>query len=146
MGAIEAAVKKGSRPTRVRRRVAGVRGSDGRLTPGSEIVASVRLFIQPGGVNLDRQQFGDSTTGDILIWASKTYLAAAADVDDPDTALGWTGLQIAPPENTDGPPGDRIEWNGRLYEITREENWDDAGLVADSRYRHYSAAERGPVT
>ncbi len=145
MGAIETAVKVGSRLTRVRRRVAGARAADGRHTPAADVFARVKLFIQPGSVNLNREQVGDSTTGDILIWASKSYLALAYEDDEDAAVLAWTSLLVAPPANTNGPPGDRIEWNGRLYEVTREENWDDAGLVADSRYRHYSAAERGPV-
>lgn len=146
MGAIENTVKKGSRLTRVRRRAAGVRGSDGRFTAGAETVAMVKLYVQPRRRQLDRQLAGDSTTGGIEVWASKTYLAAAyVEGDGAETPLAWTGLQVAPPENTDGPPGDRIEWGGRIYEVTNEEDWDDAGLVADSRYRYYDATERGPT-
>lgn len=146
MGGIENAVKKGSRLTRVRRRVAGTRGADGRLTPADDVVALVKLYVQPTSTQLNRQLPGDSTTGGTQIWASKTFLSAAYVEDDIDQiALNWTGLQIAPTQNTDGPPGDQVEWQGRLYEITGEEIWDDAGLVADSRYRFYSAAERGPA-
>jgi hypothetical protein len=146
MGAIEAAVKKGSRLTRVRRRATGVRGSDGRFTAGAETVAMVRLYVQPKSRQLNRELPGDSTTGAVKVWASKTYLAAAFEEDDVDeVALGWEALQVAPPENTDGPPGDRIEWNGRTYEVTNEKIWDDGGLVANSRFRSYEAAERGPA-
>jgi hypothetical protein len=146
MGAIEAAVQQGSRLTRVRRREAGTRGSDGRFTPGDETVASVLLFVQPLSRKLAREIFGDSTTGGVEIWASKTYLAAAFEEGDADEVpLNWEGLQVAPAENTSGPPGDRIEWNDRIYEVTNEDIWDDAGLVSDSQYRAYAAAERGPV-
>lgn len=152
MGAIENTIKKGSRPVTVRRRVAGVRGADGRHTAGVETVAIVKLYVQPRRRQLDRQLVGDSTVGGVEIWASKTYLAAAyvdglVDEDDVPifTPLNWTGLNVAPAENTSGPPGDRIEWNGRTYEVTNEENWDDAGLVSDSNYRYYDATERGPA-
>lgn len=146
MGAIENAVKKGSRPTTVRRRAAGTRASDGRYTAGEETVAIVKLFVQPRRRQLDRQIEGDSTVGSHQIWASKDYLAAAyEDGDEDEAALGWTALQVAPAENTSGPPGDRVEWQGRIYEVTNEQDWVDGGLVSDSNYMFYDATERGPA-
>lgn len=144
MSAIETTVMKGSRPCVVYRRSAGVRGNDGRYTEGATTTAVVKLYVQPGGTSLVRNLFGDSSDGMVPIWAAKTNLAAAYQQGDADKEpLGWAGLQIAPPENTNGPPGDRVEWQGRVYEVMRESIWDDAGLIPKARIRVYAAADRG---
>ena len=106
----------------------------------------MKIYVQPRRRSLNRELAGDSTVGGIEVWASETNLAAAFEEGDVDQEpLNWTGLNVAPAENTSGPPGDRIEWNERTYEVTNEENWDDAGLVPNSRYRYYDATERGPA-
>jgi len=141
---IEVVVLEASRPTRVRRAAAATRGNDGRLTSGAEIVAIVSLVVQPlGGSALARAVEGDTTTGALAVWSSSTALAAAyLEGDGTETPLGWTTLQLAPPRGAEGPPGDLIEWHGRVFEASQREDWDDDGMIPLARLRRYTATER----
>lgn len=145
MGKIANTVKKASRPIRVIRRATAVRGGDGRLTPGAETVAIVRMVVQPvTGRALERKLSGDNTVGDVAVWAIKANLAKAyAEGDADKVPLGWTELNIAPAKGAEGPRGDYFEWSGRTYEITRFGDWSQDGLIPDADLHTYAANERG---
>ena len=141
---IEAVVLDASKPTRVRLAAAATRGDDGRLTPGVETVAIVSLVVQPlTGSALARAVEGDTTSGAVAVWSSSTALAAAyLEGDGTEAPLGLTTLQLAPPRGAEGPPGDLIEWHGRVFEVSQREDWDDDGLIPLAGLRRYTAIER----
>ena len=141
---IESVVLEASRPTRVVQLAEGVFGQDGRLTPGAEVVAIVKLVVQPStGVQLQRALEGDTTGGAVTVWASTTDLAAAyLEGDIGQTPLGWTELQVAPARESSGPPGARIHWQGREYEVTSTQDWTQDGLIPLANLRGYVATER----
>jgi len=137
-----------ARPRTVTRRSALVYdGSVPRpVGPPAEIVATVSLTIQRETAKptaLDRQADGDETTTTIRVWASDRALALAEDVTNPGVPLNWTDLQVAPPENADGPGGDLIDWQGRRYEVTELTGWDEDFDGDDAGFRRYAAEERG---
>jgi len=80
-----------------------------------------------------RQADGDETTGEARVWVRDAVLAAA----------GLTGLPIAPPEDTDGPPGARIDRWGIRWEITEEQGWDEFFGAEAAGFQRYLAAQRG---
>jgi hypothetical protein len=148
MGKIANTVRKASKSQparRIVRRAVAVRGNDGRLTPGDETVARVHLVIQDvKSATLVRDLHGDKSKGDIHVWTERSCLAAAYDDGDDDkVALGWTSLNIAPPEGADGPPGDHIEWRGRMFEVTAMQDWTEDGLIPDAAIQRYVAYDRG---
>ena len=148
MGAIAKVIKKASRPTRVTRRGEGARDDAGRFTPAPPVVAIVSMAIQPGAgrdaTTLARIRDGDSTAGKIRVWVRRTAVEAAyLEGDVNKVPIGWSSLRVASPEYAEGPPGDRVEWQGREYELTEEQDRDDAGLITDSPFRRYIATERG---
>jgi hypothetical protein len=134
----------------VERRAAGVydAGNSNRFTPGAiEADARVRMDIQTRGITLGRDLPGDTSTGAVDIYVTADQLAAAYDINDPGTPLGWTGLRVAPAEYTEGPPGDRVTWAEgegppRIYEVTREEPYNEVGPLIPSG-RRYVAEDRG---
>ncbi len=120
-------------PFTVRRRAAGVLDEDtGDFTPAAWTSTVVVLSVQSTGKNRSRTTEGDASAGTIDVWATLADLAA----------VGWTGLQIAPSEFTEGPPGDRIDWDGREYEISRAEPHDGQGPLIDP-FRRYTATQIG---
>lgn len=147
-GAIGKVIAKASRPTKVTRRGEGTRDDAGRFTPAPPVVAIVSLAIQPGSgrdaTRLARIRDGDTTEGKVRVWVRKVAVEAAyLDGDENKVPLGWSSLRVASPEYAEGPPGDRLEWQGREYELTEEQDREDGGLIMDSPYRRYIATERG---
>lgn len=131
---IAGAVARRSKPVTVTRRDAGAYGQDGRFTPGSTLTATVRMVVQPvtdRPTQLLRDVAGDRTTGEVKVFVTDAAL----------TAVSWTELRVAPPEGASGPPGDRISWNGREWEVTEDQDWSESATNAG--YRRYIAAERG---
>lgn len=115
-------------------------------TGGAEVRAIVRVHLQKDTARptqLLRTMTGDETTGESRLWVANEDLAAAyAEGDINQTPLGWTTFQIAPPEDTDGPPGDRFNWDGRNWEITEFQGWERKfGGFAD--FQRYTVQERG---
>lgn len=145
MRPIERVVFKASLPQQVTRRDAGVVGPTGRLAPPVELTVTVAAAVQPASAtSLVRALPGDVTAGQVNVWTSATKIADAfATGDQDETPLGWTGLRVAPPRGTAGPPGDLLTWQGRKYEITGEELFDFDGLIHDAGLRRYRATERG---
>jgi len=129
---LDDSITTGRLPYTVRRRPAGTRDADGRFTPGAEASTVVTLSVQSTGKSLTRATEGDSSSGTIDVWATAEDLAL----------VGWTGLQIAPSNYDEGPPGDRIEWGGRDYEITAAEPHDGQGPLLDP-FRRYTGTEIG---
>jgi hypothetical protein len=131
-------VAKLSQPTPVTRLTLLVFGDDGRPDGSqTESTETVRLHLQrPGSqpTRLLREAEGDSTTGQTRVWVTDKALAA----------VGWTTLQIAPPEDAEGPPGDRIDWKGIRYEIIEWLGWDES-FSGGAKFQRYLAAERGPT-
>ncbi len=120
--------------------------SGGRDTPGAEVTAQVKLTIQretAKPIELERLPDGDQTSGDLRVWVESKQLAAAYVVD-PDVPLGWTELQTAPPERTEGPPGDLIDFEGRRYEITERIGWTESATFTgpSAGFQRYVAQER----
>jgi hypothetical protein len=142
------AVTKLSRPRQVRRRTALVYdGSSPRPSEAqTEVTAVVVLHMQrQPPTALDRQSDGDESGGAARVWVTTAALSAAydtADEDDPPNDLGWTELQIAPPEDEDGPPGDLISWEGRRWEVIEFEGWDET-FRGPARFLRYKAQDRG---
>jgi hypothetical protein len=126
----------------VTRRVPGSRDAVGRFTPEGPITAMVAMDIQTRGEVLDREVPGDRSQGGVNIYVTLAQLAAAYDVNDPGTPLGWTQLELAPADYTEGAPGDRVVFDGRIYEITSEEPFDEQGPLIDPS-RRYVAEDRG---
>jgi hypothetical protein len=127
-------VAKLSRPVDVTRRAVTTYGSDGRPVAGSTTVVEVRLSIQPyKGDDLVRTAQGDDSKGKIVVHVTDSALAA----------VGWTELQLAPPQDAEGPPGDLIPYQGRQYEVTQRGRWELEGFSGPSRFQRYEAEERG---
>jgi hypothetical protein len=141
-------VKKLSVPREVTRRTAATYdGTSPRPSAaGVDLTAVVALAIQrQPPTTLVRDFDGDESGGAARVWVTTAALSAAYDVtdeDDPPAALGWTELQIAPPEDADGPPGDVIAWEGRRWEITEFQGWDVA-FRGPPRFMRYKATDRG---
>jgi hypothetical protein len=127
-------VAKLSRPVEVTRRGLTTFGQDGRPVADTTEVVEVRLSIQPyKGDDLVRTAQGDDSTGRIVVHVTDSALAAA----------GWTELQLAPPQDADGPPGDLIPYQGRQYEIVQRNMWQLEGFSGPSKFQRYEAEERG---
>lgn len=137
MGALANAVAKLSRPTNVTIRTELVYDDDGRDDGSqSETTYSIRLSMQPQTgrtTTLLRTDAGDETTGRWRVHVT----------DDALSAVGLATLPIAPPEDTDGPPGALIDWKGRRYEVTELGDWNEQGFSGPSQFRRFIAAERG---
>lgn len=142
------AVKKLSRPREVTRREALIYdGTSPRpVGPPMELTAVVDLHMQrQPPTALQRLEDGDQSGGSARVWVTDRALAAAYDVEDladPPTELNWTALQVAPPQDEDGPPGDVIAWDGRRWEVVEYQGWDET-FTGSARFQRYKAADRG---
>jgi len=143
-------VNKLSKPKKVVRlsEFATVGGrDDGSQT---ETVAVVKIAVQPTtspSTRLSRQIDGDETEGEARVWVtSKNVAKAYLDGDITKTPIGWTQLRVAPPEGTDGPPGDRVEAYGRRWELVELQQWEAEGFSGPSGFDRYIARERGAAT
>jgi hypothetical protein len=141
VSALAAAVDKLAEPWPVTIRTELVYGSDGRPDGSqTESTFTIRMSIQPTTdrpTELLRLADGDETTGQIRVHVSDAALAATGE---PSVA---NGLPIAPPEDTDGPPGALIAWQGRLWEVVELQAWERQGFTGRSKFRRYIAEERG---
>jgi hypothetical protein len=138
---IDALIGEADDLRRVRRR-SGAYDASGRYQRDADLVALVRLRVQPRGTDLARDEAGDNSAGGVNIWAPLTDLAAAEDVTAPGVPLGWSELNIAPSEHVQGPPGDVVEWKGRDYEVTSEDIHDGDGPLIGG-FRRYVGTELG---
>lgn len=125
----------------VTRRPTGTR-TGGRYDPGVSFEALLRADIQTRGENLDRQLQGDRSQGQIDIFVTLEQLANAEAVDNPGVPLGWTELNLAPADYTQGPPGDIIVFDGRRYEVISESPYDEPGPLLPPT-RNYIGEDRG---
>lgn len=119
-------------------------------TAGAEVVAKVKLGFQrvtSRPIVLDRQTDGDQTEGQARVWVTLENLAAAYDVTAPAVPLGWSELRTAPPERSDGPPGDLIDDNfGRRFEVIERLGWNESETFTDpgvAQFQRYVVEERG---
>lgn len=116
----------------------------------AETVAVVRIALQPTtspSTRLVRQVDGDETSGDARVWVTTKAVAKAyLDGDITKTPIGWTKLRVAPPEGTDGPPGDKLEAYGRRWELVELQQWEAEGFGGPSGFDRYIARERGAAT
>jgi len=108
-----------------------------RPLPQGEVTVNLSLDMQRktgDPTRLLRTASGDETTGKARVWVTAAALAG----------VGWTELQVAPPEDADGPPGDLIDWEGRRWEVTEFQGWDARfGGNQDPGFLRYVAVERG---
>lgn len=131
------AVAKLSAPVSVTRRAALVFDdvSAFPVSAPAETVVSVRMHLQRSTdrpTAMLRARDGDESGGQARAWVT----------DDALTAVGWTGLQIAPPEDTDGPPGDIVAWQGRRWEVIEYQGWDES-FTGGAKFRRYLVEDRG---
>lgn len=130
-------VAKNSRTYTVHRRAALVYDGTGPRPVGSPAVTTVNLRLamqrQPPTTTV-RDFDGDESGGSARVWVTTDALAA----------VGWTELQIAPPEDTDGMSGDVIEWEGRRWEVVEHQGWD-VFFTQAADFQRYKAADRGSV-
>lgn len=142
MSLIDAVIPESRALRRVTRRAAGSR-TLGEFTPGASTIALVRADVQDRAANLQRDLDGDNSQGQVDIYVTIAQLGEAFEEGDGgETPLGWTSLLIAPAEHVQGPPGDRVEFEGRVYEIISEGTFDEAGPLIDPS-RRYIAEDRG---
>jgi len=140
---IPGVVRKRSRLVPVLLPGLATRGADGRPTISPAVTAVVKLHVQPGTARpttLRRDNSGDqSSGGETRVWVADTEVAKAFELGDvTETPLGLVTLPFAPPEDADGPPGARVAWNGRSWELTEDEAWSENGA-----YQRYMATDRG---
>lgn len=141
-------VKKLSRPREVTRREALVYdGTSPRpVAPPVTLTAVVEMHLQrQPPTALDRLEDGDQSGGSTRVWVTDAALSSAydvTDVADPPAALGWTALQVAPPQDEDGPPGDVIAWDGRRWEVVEYQGWDET-FTGAAKFQRYKASDRG---
>jgi hypothetical protein len=138
MSALSNAVNKLSRSTMVT--IRGELDYDGtgpRPTEApTEAVYTIRLALQRDpATKLNRSVEGDETATKGRVWVSKSALAA----------VELTALPVAPPENTDGPPGALIDWGGRRYELIEDKSLEQCfvGDGGDPAFLRYRCEERG---
>lgn len=137
MSALANVVAKNSRSYPVTRRAALAYDGTGPNPTGApaEVTVAVRLAIQrQPPTSLVRDLDGDESGGMARVWVTNDALAA----------VGWTELQVAPPEDADGPGGDIIEWQGRRWEITEFQGWD-VFFQRAAEWQRYKATDRGPA-
>jgi len=140
---IAGVIRKRSRLVEVLLPGLATRGPDGRATSAAPVTAVVKLHVQPGTARpttLRRDNSGDqSSGGEARVWVTDSEVAKAFELGDgAETPLGLVTLPFAPPEDADGPPGARVAWNGRSWELTEDEAWSENGA-----YQRYMATDRG---
>jgi hypothetical protein len=141
-------VAKLSEPLEVERRTELV--FDGTSPRPSEaqttVVAVVNIHMQRQPPTTTVRDFdGDESGGEARAWVTNAALAAAydsEDEDDPPAALGWTELQIAPPQDADGPPADVVRWEGRRWQIVQFQGWAKT-FTGQARFKRYKCADLG---
>lgn len=142
-------INKVSGPHTVTRRAA-VAWVNGRPVDNGEVAATVDLALQrvtSRPIRLQRLPDGDQTEGETRVWVTLRNLAAAEDITNPGVPLGWTELQTAPPERTEGPPGDLIDDGfGRRFEVIERLGWDESQTFTSpgvAQFQRYVVEERG---